>query len=69
MNSVTQAAVQSLRRAPVDIVSTLELSLYLRCSRKSIERMVASGVLKPIRIGRNFRFNRADVIETLSRVA
>jgi excisionase family DNA binding protein len=38
-------------------------------SRKSIERMVARGVLTPIRIGRNWRFNRADVIETLSRVA
>ena len=67
MNPEMQAAAQTLRRIPVDLVSTYELSLYLRCDRKTIERMVTRGVLTPIRVGRNYRFSRAEVIERLRR--
>jgi excisionase family DNA binding protein len=66
MNTEIQAAAQALRRIPVDLVSTYELSLYLRCNRKSIERLVARGILQPIRIGRNWRFSRSQVIAALS---
>ncbi len=64
-----RAAAQALHRAPGDLVSTLELSLYLQCSRKWVENMVKRGVLVPIRIGRNFRFSRSEVIERLTRAA
>ena len=69
MNSPIQSNVQSLRRVPNDLVTTYELSLYLKCDRKTIERMVTKGVLVPIRIGRNYRFSRAEVIERLSVAA
>ena len=64
-----QTATQNLRRAPGDLVTTTELSLYLQCSRRWVETMVQRGVLVPIRIGRNFRFSRAEVIERLTRAA
>jgi excisionase family DNA binding protein len=64
-----QPAADTLRRIPVDLVTTYELSLYLRCNRKSIERLVARGVLKPISIGRNWRFSRVQVIEALRDAA
>ena len=64
-----KTAADTLRRVPVDLVTTHELSLYLRCSRRSIERMVARGVLKPIFIGRDWRFSRAQVIAALSQAA
>jgi len=51
------------------MVTTYELSIYLKCDRKTIERMVIKGVLSPIRVGRNFRFIRSEVIERLSRAA
>jgi excisionase family DNA binding protein len=69
MNPSILAAAQSLHRVPVDIVSTLELSWYLKCDRKTIERLVTKGVLVPIRVGRNYRFSRADVLERLTRAA
>jgi excisionase family DNA binding protein len=69
MNPTIQTNVQSLRRAPGDLVTTYELSLYLKCDRKTIERMVTKGVLVPIRVGRNYRFSRAEVIERLSAAA
>lgn len=68
-NPTIQAAVQTLRRIPCDLVTTYELSLCLRCDRKTIERMVTKGVLIPIRVGRNYRFSKADVIERLTRAA
>jgi excisionase family DNA binding protein len=64
-----QSAADTLRRIPVDLVTTYELSCYLRCNRKSIERLVGRGVLKPISIGRNWRFSRAQVIAALSEAA
>jgi excisionase family DNA binding protein len=69
MNQSVQVAAQSLRRAPGDLVTTYELALYLKCDRKTIERMVTKGVLVPIRVGRNYRFSRAEVIERLSSAA
>jgi excisionase family DNA binding protein len=66
MNPEMQACAQALRRIPVDLVTTYELSLYLRCNRKSIERLVGRGILKPISIGRNWRFSRSQVIAALS---
>ena len=48
MSPSIQSAADMLRRIPVDLVTTYELSVYLRCNRKSIERLVARGVLKPI---------------------
>src|SRR5436190_925244 len=49
------------------MVTTHELSIYPKRDRKTIERMVIKGVLLPIRVGRNFRFIRSEVIERLSR--
>ena len=69
MNPAIKAAAQSLRMAPIDLVSTYELSLYLRCDRKTIERMVKRRILAPLRVGRNFRFSRAEVVERLSSAA
>lgn len=69
MNPAIQAAAQTLRRIPMDLITTTELSVYLRCNRKSVERMVARGELQPIRIGRNWRFSRSQVIEVLSTTA
>jgi excisionase family DNA binding protein len=69
MNPAIQAAAQSLRRVQGDLVTPYELSLYLKCDRKTIERMVTKGVLVPIRVGRNYRFSRAEVIERLSSAA
>jgi excisionase family DNA binding protein len=69
MNPSIQSAADALRRIPFDFMTTYELSVYLRCNRKSIERLVARGVLKPICIGRNWRFSRAQVIAALSPAA
>jgi excisionase family DNA binding protein len=69
MNPELQVAAQSLRRIPVDLVTTYELSLYLRCNRKSIERLVGRGILQPISIGRNWRFSRSQVMAALSGAA
>ena len=69
MNLDVQSAGDLLRRLPVDLLTTYELSIYLRCNRKSIERMVARGVLRPIRIGSHWRFSRAEVIATLTALA
>jgi excisionase family DNA binding protein len=67
--NLTNQTLQNLRRAPGDLVGTFELSLYLQCSRKWVERAVARGLLTPICIGRNWRFSRAEVIEKLTRAA
>jgi excisionase family DNA binding protein len=69
MNATTEAALVSLRRAPGDLCTTYELAIYLKCDRKTIERMVLKGVLVPIRVGRNYRFSRAEVIERLTVAA
>ncbi len=69
MNPSIQAAAQTLRRAPGDLVTTYELALYLKCDRKTIERMVTKGVLVPIRVGRSYRFSRSEVVERLSTAA
>lgn len=66
MSPAIQSAAETLRRVPVDLVSTYELSLYLRCNRKSIERMVARGILQPIHVGSHWRFSRTQVIAALS---
>ena len=58
--------IDTLHHLPYDIVSTAELSLCLRCNRKSIERMVARGILQPIHIGSQWRFSRTQVIAALS---
>ncbi len=60
-----RAVTQALRNIPMDLISTPELSAYLRCNRKTIERMVARGVLQPFRVGRAWRFSRTEVIERL----
>ena len=54
------------RRLPVSVVSTEELALCLRCSRRTIERLVRRGVLRPMRVGRCWRFDHAEVVETLA---
>jgi excisionase family DNA binding protein len=69
MSQVVQAAADTLRRIPVDLVTTYELSLYLRCNRKSVERLVARGVLKPICVGSHWRFSRSQVIAALTPAA
>ena len=58
-------AATALSTFPVDLISTRELTLFLRCHRGTVERMVARRVLKPIRVGRCWRFDRAEVIAAL----
>ncbi len=67
--NLTNQTLQNLRRIPGDLVTTYELAVYLKCDRKTIERMVLKGVLVPIRVGRNYRFDRADVIQRLTVAA
>jgi excisionase family DNA binding protein len=66
MNSDMQSAKETLGRLPADLVTTHELSLCLRCNRKSIERMVARGILRPICIGSHWRFSRSQVVAALT---
>jgi excisionase family DNA binding protein len=61
-----QSAGETLRNLPGDLLTTYELSLYLRCNRRSIERLVARGILQPIHLGSHWRFSRAQVIAALS---
>ena len=54
-----------VKRLPVNVVTTDELALFLRCNRVTIERLVKRGILQPLRLGRCWRFDYADVVERL----
>jgi excisionase family DNA binding protein len=60
-----KAAAATLRRIPINVATTDELALHLRCHRRTIERLVRRGVLHPIRVGRAWRFDREQVFQAL----
>jgi excisionase family DNA binding protein len=60
-----RAAAATLRRIPIDVATTDELALHLKCHRRTVERLVHRGVLHPIRVGRSWRFDRDQAFEDL----
>ncbi len=65
MISDLRAADAVLKRFPVSVVTTDELTLHLRFHRYTIERLVRRGVVRPIRVCRCWRFDREDVFPAL----
>jgi excisionase family DNA binding protein len=55
-----------LQNGPVDNViedlySMAQVAKILRCSRKSVYRLISSGRLSAVRWGRSYRFRREDI--------
>lgn len=70
MNPIQQAMKPyGVRRLPANLVNTDEVAAYLRCSRRTVERLVKRGVLRPMQVGRCWRFDMEQVVETLGYVA
>lgn len=44
-----------------DLYALAQVAKILRCSRKSVYRLIATGRLKAIRWGRSYRFRRDDI--------
>lgn len=44
------------------LLTKQEVAVRWGCSSKSVERRVAEGLVKPVRIGRLVRFRREDVL-------
>jgi excisionase family DNA binding protein len=63
-----KSAASVLRTIPISVATTDELACYLRCSRRTIERLVHRGVLHPIRVGRCWRFDREQVFAALNSI-
>jgi excisionase family DNA binding protein len=53
----------------MDLLSTAELAALLKCSPRTLRTLHHRGVLRPIRIGRCFRFDVRETIEALSSPA
>jgi excisionase family DNA binding protein len=68
MNNIAAAAA-TLRHLPSDFLTTREVTLFLRCDRKTVQRMVYSGKLAPLLVGRHWRFDRREIVEALRRKA
>lgn len=49
------------------LLTTSEVARILRCSDKTIWRLIASGKLKAVKTGRCYRFRRHDVSEFIKR--
>lgn len=49
------------------LLTTAEVAKILRCSDKTIWRLIASGKLKAVKTGRCYRFRRHDVSEFVQR--
>ena len=64
-----RTASETLRRIPFSLLTTDELALYLRCHRRTIERLVQRGTLQPIFVGRCWRFDRESVLDALRPTA
>jgi len=46
-----------------DLYAMSQVAQILRCSRKTIYRLISSGRLRAVRWGRSYRFRREDVQE------
>jgi excisionase family DNA binding protein len=44
-----------------DLYRLAQVAKILRCSRKSVYRLISSGRLNAVRWGRNYRFRREDI--------
>jgi excisionase family DNA binding protein len=55
-NNLTVAAIE-------DLYELSQVAQILRCSRKTIYRLISSGRLGAVRWGRSYRFRRQDVQE------
>jgi excisionase family DNA binding protein len=44
-----------------DLYALAQVAKILRCSRKSVYRLISSGRLNAIRWGRSYRFRREDI--------
>lgn len=54
----------SLRVAVIeDLYALNQVAQILRCSRKTVYRLISSGKLKAVRWGRSYRFRREDIRE------
>jgi excisionase family DNA binding protein len=49
------------------LLTAPEAAAYLRVTRKTLRRWENSGLLTPVRIGRNIRYRRDDVDALLTR--
>ena len=63
-----RTAAATLRRIPISMATTDELAIYLRCHRRTIERLVRRGVLHPVRLGRVWRFDKEQVFAALNSI-
>jgi len=68
MDMDLRIAAASLRRIPISVATTDELAIYLRCHRRTIERLVRRGVLHPLRVGRTWRFDKEQVFNALNSI-
>ena len=50
------------------LLTKKDVAAALSMSTRSVDRLVASGVLKPIRILRSVRFNPADIFRIIQGV-
>ena len=55
-NTVTVAVIE-------DLYELSQVAQILRCSRKTVYRLISSGRLGAVRWGRSYRFRRQDVQE------
>lgn len=46
-----------------DLYALSQVAQILRCSRKTVYRLISSGRLRAVRWGRSYRFRREDVEE------
>jgi excisionase family DNA binding protein len=46
-----------------DLYALSQVAQILRCSRKTVYRLISSGRLRAVRWGRSYRFRREDVQE------
>ena len=46
-----------------DLYALSQVAQMLRCSRKTVYRLISSGRLRAVRWGRSYRFRREDVQE------
>ena len=46
-----------------DLYAMSQVAQILRCSRKTVYRLISSGRLRAVRWGRSYRFRREDVQE------
>jgi excisionase family DNA binding protein len=69
MTTDMTAAIAAIRCLPVNFLTTNELAQFLRCDRKTVQRLVYRGVLNPVVAGTVWRFDRAEAVAALRRSA